>query len=441
MAKHNVNTSPFTSDYSGNSRILAEDCYISNDTWKTGLNNNDLIVGVSGAGKTRSYVIPNILQAQESLIVVDCKNTLYKKYTEPLTHKGYKIWRLDLENPESSPVGYNPLSFIKTAPDSADSMALPYESQEIDGFCTYLCPMECNSDPFWDYLTRLYMSVYVSYCLEALPKEEQTLTSIADLATLPTDDFEILIESLRKRYPDSLAATRWDLIKNNRKIPKSDACAKLMCGEKLSSFVGLENLFSNKEQIDFQSMAKEKTILFINASDSDRSQDKLLNLLYSQALHELCDFADEQADSRLPIPVRLIFDDFAGTAKIPDFDKIISTIRSREIYVSLIVQSLSQLNAIYGTHEASTIINNCDNCLYLGGQDVDTADYISQKANRPLNQILNLPVGEAYLFTRGNGYKKVNKFDLDTLLPLYEIQNPITHTYNSFVLYHQDIPF
>ncbi len=441
MTNQALNTTLFTCDHSENFRILAEDCYISNDCQKTGLNNNDLIIGVSGAGKTRGYVIPNILQTHESLIVADSKKSLYKKCKDWLSDKGYKILCLDLQDPDESTVGYNPLNFIRADPDPESPKAFPYESQEIDAFCAYLCPMECGSDPFWDHLTRLYMSVYVSYCLETLPKGSRSLTDIAYLATLPTEEFKSRIDNLRKMHPDSLAAIRWDLIKNNSKIPKSDSCAKLMCGEKLSAFIGSEHLFTCREQIDFRAMATEKTVLFINTVDTDRSQDSLVNLLYSQALHELCDLADECADGRLPVPIRLIFDDFAAGARIPNFDKIISTIRSREIYVSLIIQSLSQLNAVYGPYEASTIINNCDNLLYLGGQDVDTADYISRKANLPMNRILNLPVGNAYLFTRGYGYREVNKFDPDTLPRTYETKNPIAHTTDNFNIYGPDIPF
>ena len=129
-------------------------------------------------------------------------------------------------------------------------------------------------------------------------------------------------------------------------------------------------MFSNPHQVDFRSLGRRKIALFINVSDTDRSNDKLLNLLYSQALHELCDSADCSPDGRLKVPVRFIMDDFAANAVIPDFDKVISVIRSREIYVSLILQSLSQLDSMYGKDRAMTIINNCDSCLYLGGQDV-----------------------------------------------------------------------
>ena len=141
--------------------------------------------------------------------------------------------------------------------------------------------------------------------------------------------------------------------------------------------------------------------------------DKLVNLFYTQAFQALCRSADrDYADHRLPILVRFMLDDFAAGTVIPYFDNLISVIRSREISVSIVIQSLTQLEGLYGAAAATTIINNCDNCLYLGGQDVHTAKFISEKVNRPANTILTLPLGSAYLFTRGQPAKEVKKCDL-----------------------------
>ena len=141
--------------------------------------------------------------------------------------------------------------------------------------------------------------------------------------------------------------------------------------------------------------------------------DRLTNLFYTQALHELCNSADrDNKDHRLKVPVRLILDDFAANVFIPEFDKIISVIRSREISVSIILQSLSQLESMYGDARAKTILNNCDHCLYLGGQDVDTARYVSIKANKSINSILNLPLEAAWLFERGTQPQQVEKYRL-----------------------------
>ena len=153
--------------------------------------------------------------------------------------------------------------------------------------------------------------------------------------------------------------------------------------------------------------------LFRAGGPARRSVDRLVNLFYTQALQELCNAADQDyPEHRLPVPVRFILDDFAANASIPDFDKMISVIRSREISVSIILQSLSQLNSMYGTDRANTILNNCDHCLYLGGQDVDTAKYISFKANKSVTNILEMPLGNAWLFERGQKPAQVEKYEL-----------------------------
>ena len=174
-------------------------------------------------------------------------------------------------------------------------------------------------------------------------------------------------------------------------------------------------MYSAPDRIRFQTLGQEKTAVFLTISDTDRSMDGLVNPFYTQALQALCASADrDYPDHRLPVPVRLILDDFATNACIPDFDKIISVIRSREISVSIILQSISQLDSVYGHSASMTIINNCDNCLYLGGQDVETARYIAAKANKTADTILNMPLDQAYLFTRGQKGRLVRKFDIRT---------------------------
>ena len=153
--------------------------------------------------------------------------------------------------------------------------------------------------------------------------------------------------------------------------------------------------------------------IFLSVSDSDRSQDVLINLFYTQALQYLMDAADRQPDSRLPIPVRFILDDFSTNTVIPDFDKIISVIRSREIYVSVVIQSLSQLEGLYSHAKAQTIINNCDHCLYLGGTDTRTAQYFAEKFNCQVSTVLNLPLDTLFIFERGSEPRKARKYELN----------------------------
>ena len=211
------------------------------------------------------------------------------------------------------------------------------------------------------------------------------------------------------------------MFKDNKKAERMHESIRGIVAEKLDTltFDGPLRMYTRPDKVDFAALGCEKTAVFLGISDTDRSSDRLVNLFYAQALHALCVSADKDyPDHRLPVPVRFILDDFAANAELPDFDKIISVVRSREISVSIILQSLSQLSAIYGKDRAKTIVNNCDHILYLGGMDVDTAQYISYLANKIVDSIINMPLDAAYLFTRGARPRMVRKYDLRSH-PLY----------------------
>ena len=202
--------------------------------------------------------------------------------------------------------------------------------------------------------------------------------------------------------------------KDTRAADRTYECIRGIMAEKLTPlmFDGARHLIENKRKIKFEDIGTYKTALFVAISDVDRSMDSMIGLFYSQMIHALIELADKSEGERLKIPVRIILDDFATNFCIQDFDKISSQIRSREIYVSIILQSISQLEGLYGRNKAITILNNCDHMLYLGGQDVETARYISDKANKCLNNVLNMPLDEVYLFERGARPQKVKKFNI-----------------------------
>ena len=183
------------------------------------------------------------------------------------------------------------------------------------------------------------------------------------------------------------------------------------------SFAGARELFTNLNQIDFAAISHTPTAVFVRVSDNDFSLANLTSLFYTQALQMLMAEADKQSDNRLKVPVRLYLDDFANLL-VPDMDKIISVIRSREISVSIVLQNITQLEGLYGRAKAMTIVDNCDHLLYLGGQSVETARFISTKANKPASTILNMPLDRAWLFERGSTPREVRKYDL-TRHPLY----------------------
>ena len=391
-------------------RILARDRLMSNDTWMTGLNNNDLIVGPSGAGKTRGYVKPNILQCNESMIVADTKGSLIGEVGPVLEQNGYRLLHLNFKDLGSA-CGYNPLDYVHY-----DGRRRKYSEQNIMTVANALVPVKTQKDPFWEEAARMYLASLIAYVLECLPKREHSLKYAVDLlCEMPTGNFRKLLNERKAVRPDSFAVQTFSLYQDNCKAEKMEASIIGILGEKLNglNFDGAIKMFSRKDRIDFRAVGREKTAVFLTISDTDRSMDRLISLFYTQALHELCTSADaDYPDHRLPVPVRFILDDFATNACIPDFHNITSVIRSREISVSIILQSITQLNALYGPANAEAIINNCDNCLYLGGQDVETARFMSVKANKTVDTILNMPLTDAWLFTRGQRPQKIEKFDL-----------------------------
>lgn len=394
------------------SRILAQGCRISNDTWKTGLNNNDLIIGPSGSGKTRGYVLPNILLGNESMIIGDTKGNLKKQTEDVLKRRGFQIIQIDLTDCLSS-YGYNPFDFIRY-----DSGRDCYAEQDILTMAACIVPVTGCNDPYWELAARFYLESFIAYILECLPEKEHSLDfAVRLLGEMGTGRFEKLMEELQEIHPGSFALSRYNLYKNNVRAEKMHESIRGVLAEKLSvfSFDGAKAMFCRQERIRFDRIGREKTAVFLTVSDTDRSMDRLADLFFTQAVHTLCQSADrDYGDSRLAVPVRFLLDDFAAGIFIPDFDKIISVIRSREISVSIILQSLSQLESMYGHAKAMTIINNCDNCLYLGGQDVETARYISTRADKWVNTILEMPLDEAWLFTRGGRARQVRKYQMES---------------------------
>ncbi len=391
-------------------RILADGVQVDNDTWATGLNNNDLIIGPSGGGKTRGYVMPNILQCTGSMVTADAKGRLASELGPALKREGYEIRSLDFTDCLHS-CGYNPLSYIRY-----DKERDTYNEQDIMTIAACIVPASAYTDPFWDYAARMMLESIIGYVMECLPQEEHHLGSVVDLfSEMQSPVFRKLFDELCAIKPHSFAAMRYKFYMSCVHADRMYGSIMGILAEKLSplTFDGARALYQNPDGIDIYSLGQRKTAVFLNVSDTDRSMDKLANLFYTQALHVLCRAADKSEGHRLPVPVRFLLDDFASNVCIPDFDKIISVIRSREISVSLILQSISQLESLYGPARAKTIINNCDHCLYLGSQDVDTAQYISVKANKNINTVLDMPVGEAWLFARGQAPRKVRRYDVE----------------------------
>ena len=395
-------------------RILAENVTMNNNTHITGLNNNDLIVGPSGSGKTRGYVIPNLLTANESLIIADTKGNLRTMYKAQLKKNGFHVMDLNFKDLEKSHLGYNPLAFVKK---TGTTYGDEYSEQEIIAISEALCPVRTTRDPYWEESAQNYLQCLISYVLNCLPENEKNIDSVIRLAEqIGTEEFNEMMEEEIDINPESLLAKKFRQLRSNHTADKTDACIISFVFRALGRLSSSEILgFStNQKNVDIKRIGREKIALFLEISDVDRSKDTLVNLFYTQAFKLLLEEADERLpECRLKVPVRFILDDFASNTIIPHFDNLISVIRSRDISVSLIIQSISQLDNLYGSYSSKTIINNCDNTLYLGGTDIQTAQYFATKLNKTPYTVLNLPLQDAYLFTRGQAPKKVQKYLLE----------------------------
>lgn len=393
-------------------RHLSAEIMISNDTRMTALNNNDLIVGSTGSGKTGGYVVPNLSDPHGSLVVSDTKGRLHHMYRDFLESKGYKVRVIDFINPECSE-GYNPLRYIRKHEDGS-----PYE-RDIQTLATMMVPVQDTHEPFWEMAASRYLAALIGYVIEALPENEQTMKSVCRLHQEYSSSGQYLIAEWNIDHPNSYTAKRFKVLEATESADRMRACINEFANAALEPFDYKEfsSVFENPVFLDLTSLGDEKTVLFLITSDNDPSFDLFTNIFHAQLLQTLICEADKHKNGQLTVPVRIILDDFAASAKLPDFARTISIIRSRNISVSIILQSMSQLSALYGACDADTILNNCDHILYLGGHDLNTTKFISTHIDKPLSSILRLPTNKAILITHGEGGTIVNKSIPYTNLP------------------------
>ena len=403
-------------------RILAKDYTVSNNTFETNLNNNDLIIGPSGSGKTGGYVIPNLQQqihSKSSMIVADTKNKLSRDFGGELEANGYKVYTVDFVHPENSSA-YNPLDYI-----AVDEETGKFSEQDIITVANALVS-DSHRDPFWSESAKNVISCLISFVLEAFPDDNPNLSKVVDMYNLMISQlgscdpaggkYVQFLEEWRMGHKDSFAVKKYQMFRGVLGTDTTWGCITQFVTNALSAFEFEEarTLFAADRPTDFKlgDLGHEKIVVFLNISDSDRTFDNLVNLFYTQALQTLIKEADDNPDNtnRLDVPVRIILDDFAANARIPDFDKTISVIRSRSISVSIILQSLTQLNTLYSDPTAKTIINNCDHVIYLGGSDLDTARYVANRVDKSVQTILSTPLDKVWIMERGRKGMQRDRF-------------------------------
>jgi len=398
-------------------RLLGKNHFVSNDPRITQINNNDAIVGSPGSGKSRGYVEPLLATTNESIVVVDCKKALFTKYKRQLTNRGFHVIMLDLVDCDKESCSYNPLEYI-----SYDRNSRRYSEQDIRRIAAILSPtLSTEKDPFWTQSARLVLECMISFVMECTPAHEHHIGSVLKLFESWTPEtFNRLFNDLEFRDPDSYALKKYRHFKMLNGANATWSCVRQFCSYALNAFEGeaIGRVMHRRSDFRFSELGNQKTALFLNVSDCDSSQDKVITLFFAQVIQQLMRAADNEPQRRLKVPVRLIFDDFcASGACIPDFDRIISVIRSREISVSIILQSLSQLSGMYGSAKATTILTGCDHILFLGNNDMESVKYFSSLTNRLPQSILNLGLDKCILFERGNtsGALMLDKADIDEM--------------------------
>lgn len=414
-----------------NQTILGDSTFLGTDMYNTHLNNNVLVFGTPGAGKTRSIVKPNLLQMNSSYVVTDPKGNLYREFAPMLRAHGYKVQKLDFTDPLHSST-WNPLRYVRDELD-LDSLARAITKSET-GY---------SQDPFWGNSAQLLLKAIMALAIEECRDEQRTATFFEVIGIADTwsyekrgnwdvhnrleEFFEEVDRGIgwdsncnpyeRTPKPDSLAYKTWLRFRSIAGVETTSSCIVMQLWSTLEKLAGKEKAFllSDQDPISLQSIGAEKTALFVVVSDMDRTMDFLVSIFYSQLFKELCEYADKYCCStgnRLPVPVRIILDDFANQTTIENFDVLIAAVRSRDIWLMPICQSVAQLTERYG-ESASTIIGCCDTQVYLGVNDIATARELSQRANIPVSDVQSMPVGEELVFTRGHAPKRVNSYNLE----------------------------
>ncbi len=379
----------------------------SMDSWVTGLNNNVLVLGCSGSGKTRNFLKPNLLQCEGSYVVLDSKGRLFREMGPCLSAHGYTVDCLDFTTMEGT-IGYDPLHHVRWR------KGRPL-AQDIISIASALFPRsEMGDDPFWAGAAANYVASYIAYVFEALPDREWNMASVVSVYEQACEgNADALFSDLSRQDPESYAVSLYRRAKSTARAEKMHSSIMGIIAANLMplTFDGALASFRRVDQIDFCDLGRERRVLFVTMDDMDRSLAPLTSLFIRQAFSSLCDFADAKCEGgRLPVPVRFMLDDFANLT-LPDFDDVLSVIRSREISCTIICQTVSQLEARYNQAVANSIIGNCDRHLVLGFQDERTARYFSLRANKTATTLLETPADNWWLFERGHrgvcepGYK------------------------------------
>lgn len=395
---------------------------------KTARNKNILVIGGSGSGKTRFFVKPSIMQMHSSYVITDPKGQLLKETGKMLLHGGpkrdengkpvrdgrgkvvYEPYRIKVLNTInfSKSMKYNPLAYVRSEKDILKLVNVIIANTKGDG--------EKSSEDFWIKAERLLYCALIGYIwYEAEPEEKNfiTLLELINACEAREDDetykspVDILFDELAQAQPEHFAVKQY--VKFKMAAGKTLKSILVSCGARLSPF-DIKELrdIMTEDELELDTMGDRKTALFLIMSDTDTTFNFVIAMLQSQLFNLLCDKADDFYNGQLPVHVRCLLDEFANIGQIPNFDKLIATIRSREISASIILQSQSQLKTIY-KDAADTIVGNCDVTLFLGGKEKSTLKEISELLGKETIDSLSQSENRGAQTSHGLSYQKLGK--------------------------------
>lgn len=370
-------------------------------------NKNVLVIGGSGSGKTRFYVKPNLMQMHSSYCVTDPKGTIVIECGKMLEDSGYEIKILNTINFKKS-MKYNPFAYLRSEKDILKLVQTIIANTKGEG--------EKAGEDFWVKAEKLYYTALIGYIFYEAPREEKnfaTLLDMIDASEVREDDetymnpIDRLFEALEKKEPTHFAVKQYK--KYKLAAGKTAKSILISCGARLAPF-DIQELrdLMKEDELELDTLGDRKTALFVIISDTDDTFNFVVSIMYSQLFNLLCDKADDVYGGRLPVHVRCLLDEFANIGLIPKFEKLIATIRSREISASIILQAQSQLKAIYKDN-ADTIVGNCDSTLFLGGKEKTTLKELSETLGKETIDLYNTSETRSNQKSFGLNYQKTGK--------------------------------
>jgi len=374
-------------------------------------NMNCLVLGVPGSGKTRGHILPNLCNMQNSsAVLLDPKGELYSLTSNMMRERGFDVKLIDFDNPHNPDSAfYNPLNYCRTSDDIL-SITKVLLSDE----------MEKTVDQFWPNAAQLMANALIGYLVYETRRSECTLESLIKLLKsfeIPNDPrdrttLDIMFGDAKNKSPNAWHVEQYELLRKIAGAEKTYACIAMSLITAFASIMsdGIKKLTS-RDTLDIKSIGRKKTVVYVKSSDSDRSRDKLISILFQQIFKELFHEADSNDSHALRIHTHLYLDDLGTNLTIYNLDGYLAACRSREISVSVILQSVGQLKKQFGD-AYTAILGSCASLVFLGSNDINTCHEMSLRLNKPLGTVLYKDMNDIFVFTQGENARKTRVYNI-----------------------------